>query len=97
MTTMCPFFPASACAARGADSNRAGRFEADGVAAPTMTAGTCPRTNRLLSHRGQRIERPASALSYNRSPDLPFDRSINPYRGCEHGCIYCYARPTHAF
>jgi DNA repair photolyase len=38
-----------------------------------------------------------SALSYNESPDLGFDRSINPYRGCEHGCIYCYARPSHAY
>ncbi len=36
-------------------------------------------------------------ISYNRSPDIPFDRSINPYRGCEHGCIYCFARPTHAW
>lgn len=36
-------------------------------------------------------------ISYNRSPDLPFDRSVNPYRGCEHGCIYCFARPTHAW
>ena len=44
-----------------------------------------------------RIERPRSALSFNRSPDLPFDRSINPYRGCEHGCIYCFARPSHAW
>ncbi|CAM3499208.1 PA0069 family radical SAM protein [Halomonas lysinitropha] len=38
-----------------------------------------------------------SALAWNRSPDLPFDRSINPYRGCEHGCVYCYARPSHAY
>ncbi len=38
-----------------------------------------------------------SVLTRNRSPDLPFDRSVNPYRGCEHGCIYCYARPTHAW
>jgi DNA repair photolyase len=38
-----------------------------------------------------------SVITRNRSPDLPFDRSINPYRGCEHGCIYCYARPSHAY
>lgn len=38
-----------------------------------------------------------SIISYNRSPDVPFGRSINPYQGCEHGCIYCYARPSHAY
>jgi DNA repair photolyase len=43
------------------------------------------------------IERPKSVLTRNRSPDIPFDRSFNAYRGCEHGCIYCFARPTHAF
>lgn len=43
------------------------------------------------------IERPRRIISYNRSPDLPFDRSINPYRGCEHGCVYCFARPSHAY
>ncbi|TCL09351.1 DNA repair photolyase [Shimia isoporae] len=42
-------------------------------------------------------ERPRSVITRNTSPDLPFDRSINPYRGCEHGCIYCFARPTHAY
>ena len=42
-------------------------------------------------------ERPRSAITYQASPDLPFDRSINPYRGCEHGCIYCFARPSHAW
>lgn len=44
-----------------------------------------------------RDEPSKSALSWNRSPDLGFDRSLNPYRGCEHGCIYCYARPSHAY
>jgi DNA repair photolyase len=42
-------------------------------------------------------ERPKSILTFNRSPDVPFDRSINAYRGCEHGCVYCFARPTHAY
>ncbi len=43
------------------------------------------------------IEKPRSILTRNGSPDIGFDRSINPYRGCEHGCIYCFARPTHAY
>jgi DNA repair photolyase len=43
------------------------------------------------------IEKPRSIITYNRSLDIGFDRSINNYRGCEHGCIYCFARPTHAF
>jgi DNA repair photolyase len=42
-------------------------------------------------------EHPKSIVTFNSSPDVPFDRSINAYRGCEHGCIYCFARPTHAF
>jgi DNA repair photolyase len=42
-------------------------------------------------------EHPRTILTFNRSPDVGFDRSINAYRGCEHGCIYCFARPTHAF
>ena len=44
-----------------------------------------------------RPERAKSIISHNRSPDIPFEQSINPYRGCEHGCIYCYARPSHAY
>ena len=43
------------------------------------------------------VEQPRTIIARNQSPDVPFDRSINPYRGCEHGCIYCFARPTHAF
>lgn len=42
-------------------------------------------------------DRSRSALSWNSSPDLGFDRAVNPYRGCEHGCVYCYARPSHAW
>lgn len=43
------------------------------------------------------FERPRSAITRNASPDLGFDRSVNPYRGCEHGCIFCYARPSHSY
>ncbi len=43
------------------------------------------------------VEQPRSILTRNDSPDLAFDRSVNPYRGCEHGCIYCFARPTHGY
>jgi DNA repair photolyase len=44
-----------------------------------------------------RSETAKTIITRNTSPDIPFDRSINPYRGCEHGCIYCYARPSHAY
>ena len=44
-----------------------------------------------------RTERTRSIITHIDSPDIPFDRSINPYRGCEHGCAYCYARPSHAY
>ncbi|WP_423603127.1 PA0069 family radical SAM protein [Sphingomonas sp. MS122] len=43
------------------------------------------------------VEKPKTILTRNQSPDIAFDRSVNPYRGCEHGCIYCFARPTHAY
>ncbi|MEX2524129.1 MAG: PA0069 family radical SAM protein [Gammaproteobacteria bacterium] len=43
------------------------------------------------------VEKPRTVISRNQSPDVPFDQSLNPYRGCEHGCVYCYARPTHAY
>ncbi len=48
-------------------------------------------------HTTVTIERARTIISRNTSPDIPFDQSINPYRGCEHGCIYCFARPTHAY
>ncbi|WP_375428880.1 PA0069 family radical SAM protein [uncultured Sphingomonas sp.] len=59
------------------------RESLDGVPLPLRTTVT--------------VERPRTIISRNASPDMSFDRSINPYRGCEHGCIYCYARPSHAF
>ncbi|MDH4992574.1 PA0069 family radical SAM protein [Aquamicrobium lusatiense] len=43
------------------------------------------------------VERPRAIITRNSSPDISFDRSVNPYRGCEHGCVYCFARPTHAY
>jgi DNA repair photolyase len=43
------------------------------------------------------VEEPRTIIARNQSPDVGFDRSINPYRGCEHGCVYCFARPTHAY
>jgi DNA repair photolyase len=81
--------------ARGAGSNRAGRFEA--TTADAADDGWDIVEDERLVRTEVRIERPRSALTFNRSPDLPFDRSVNPYRGCEHGCIYCFARPSHAF
>lgn len=81
--------------ARAAQSNDAGRFEAQST--EVFDDGWDITEDATLLRTEIRTERPRSALSYNRSPDLPFDRSINPYRGCEHGCIYCFARPTHAY
>ena len=74
--------------------NAVGRFEPEERVA--FADGWAPPEEKLLRTQ-TRDEAARSAISYNRSPDLPFDRSINPYRGCEHGCIYCFARPSHAF
>ena len=54
--------------------------------------GSPPKIRTLVTE-----ERPKSIVSFNQSPDIGFDRSINAYRGCEHGCVYCFARPTHAY
>jgi DNA repair photolyase len=87
--------PGQRLRARAAVSNAAGRFE--GHSRVGVSDGwDIPEDDQLVQTE-VRLEVPRSALSYNRSPDLPFDRSINPYRGCEHGCIYCFARPSHAF
>ena len=78
--------------ARGATENPPGRFE------------HWRRAQEPEAHREQsappteiRFERARTIVCSNDSPDIPFRRSVNPYRGCEHGCIYCYARPSHAY
>ncbi|MFN4172350.1 MAG: PA0069 family radical SAM protein [Pseudorhodobacter sp.] len=80
---------------RGAASNAVGRFET-ATREASADGWDMPEDDRVLRTE-TRVEVPRSALSWNASPDLPFDRSVNPYRGCEHGCVYCYARPSHAY
>lgn len=80
--------------ARAALSNDAGRFD---LSCETVEDGWFPEPEPSHTPTEVRQEMARSIISYNRSPDLPFDRSLNPYRGCEHGCIYCFARPTHAY
>ncbi len=87
--------PGARVTARGALGNQVGRFE--GYQREAFDDGWPGESEPRLLRTEVRLERPRSAITYNRSPDLPFDRSINPYRGCEHGCIYCFARPTHAY
>ncbi len=83
---------------RGALSNPANRFEArdvepfdDGWATLDGLADLPPLPTTLTRDTSR------SVISWNTSPDIGFDRAVNPYRGCEHGCVYCYARPTHAY
>src|ERR1700736_6823753 len=79
---------------RGAKINPANRFEAlryeleDWCEPDTET----PRVRTQFFRDDSQ-----SVISYNNSPDIGFDASLNPYRGCEHGCAYCYARPTHEY
>mgnify|MGYP001240243380 CR=1 FL=1 len=87
--------PALRVRARGSATNATGRFEPY-AREHAHDGWDIPEEERLL-HTEVAEERPRSVLNYVRSPDLPFDRTINPYRGCEHGCTYCFARPTHAY
>lgn len=80
---------------RGARSNRGSRFDrqtSESFDDGWETLGSLGAFSTVV-----RDERAKSIISTNDSPDLSFDQSINPYRGCEHGCVYCYARPTHAY
>ncbi len=81
--------------ARGAASQPAGRFEPH-TRIRESDGWDIPEEEHLLRTEVTE-ERPRSIITRNSSPDVPFDRSINPYRGCEHGCIYCYARPSHSY
>lgn len=88
---------------RGAVSNRAGRYEPH--ARERIDDGWAPPAGAVLAAEDQEpklrttvaIDASRTVIARNQSPDVPFDRSINPYRGCEHGCVYCFARPTHAW
>ena len=93
--TLPPQDPSLRLRARGAAANPAGRFEPYGRA-PEHDGWDIPEEERLLRTE-LRVERPRSVITRNDSPDIPFDRSLNPYRGCEHGCIYCFARPSHGY
>ncbi len=80
---------------RGAAANPSGRFERESRHA--IDDGWDGLDDLPAFRTTVTIEKPRTIVTRNTSPDVGFDRSINPYRGCEHGCAYCYARPTHAY
>ena len=81
---------------RGAASNRSGRYERHQREAFDDGWGTIDEAEAPLRTE-VRPDTSRTVITRNDSPDIGFDRSINVYRGCEHGCVYCYARPTHAY
>lgn len=80
---------------RGARSNKSGRFERDYVEDADDGWESLGQLDRFKTD--VREDSAKSIITRNDSPDISFDRSINPYRGCEHGCVYCYARPSHCY
>ncbi|MDP2733499.1 MAG: PA0069 family radical SAM protein, partial [Hoeflea sp.] len=80
---------------RGAGLNMTGRFEIN--TREVFDDGWSSLEDLAPFKTEVQIEKPRTIITRNQSPDLSFDRSINPYRGCEHGCVYCFARPTHAY
>lgn len=83
---------------RGALTNESGRFEHERRILLDDGWGSLDGPDAIQPLRTQvTAETPRTIITRNTSPDIGFDRSINPYRGCEHGCIYCFARPTHAY
>ncbi|MDX2307616.1 MAG: PA0069 family radical SAM protein [Hyphomicrobium sp.] len=80
---------------RGARSNVSGRYEAERREDIDDGWGTIAELSSFKTEVRDEVAR--SIITTNDSPDISFDQSINPYRGCEHGCIYCYARPTHCY
>ncbi|QYF96102.1 PA0069 family radical SAM protein [Massilia sp. PAMC28688] len=93
---MLPPRPLSATKGRGAVSNLQGRYEVNGR--ESFDDGWTHDDEQAPPFKTQVTDEFAKTiLSRNASPDIPFDVSLNPYRGCEHGCIYCFARPTHSY
>jgi DNA repair photolyase len=80
---------------RGARSNHTGRFETE--ARTALDDGWDSLADLEALRTEVREERARTIITTNDSPDISFEQSINPYRGCEHGCVYCYARPTHCY